>query len=1048
MNFGMQPQTLLVDLTQHKDVILNDSFKLHQVTITSQALLSEGKPLVDGELYIDGLNSGIKTSSDGSFVLPTATSGSHKFEIKSKNVYFEEKSVNIDLSSSSCLVENSASNQKLLSLTSFKAYSFDVCGQIKMLKDQETYLNEITKSVQINIFKVDKSTTGLKMYKTTSLNTNLQYCVQLEVNSEYVIRADLTPSLAQIIKLMPVEQKIKVTDSPVMNVNFEQMEAKLDVVVSLLSKSEVPNDLKLTIRLDDPKRTWTREILTQCNKEILKNQEGQIQSESIKCKLSLTNLLFGNYLIATNYDDLFCWLKKDSINVNSEHQMYLLEQSGYLLNYELSHKNTLIKIVENNDQVLFSKNVLNDNDLISKICLPAAKDYKLLVESRYKYTTSDSDIDTFHIESVMFKKNLNKIILKALKTQVIIDVVFKFENKLEKQRVTSEDLFVQVKVDSLPTEIQLVKFKLKSETENQLLFTSKSWFASNQLLHLHAKSNKILFENNLKDLKVNELNSDLNYVQFEAKLGIFLDVTVQPNDIDDISLVLKSTLDDSILSQETINAAQGFKIGPVKPPFSNYNIELSKSGYLFTKLPLSDVAKNVDTFKFDFSAEKLGQLKVNVINSVLKTNLENVLLSLSSENRLFRQTSKTDLNGQASFDNLKPGLYYLILMMQEYEFVPNSHPIQISDGFHMNLVVEANRVAYSCFGKVSSVNGQVENGITVQAIGLKSSTDNEADNEACKSIQENSQIENVDLGNYRIYNLKPNCEYMLSLKQQQENNFFKIVPDNYVVYVNNSDLIGKNFVVLHQIEKVDITLAVSFKSALTPIINTKQLTNYVRVKLFKTSQTSTVLQTQFALANSIVYFNSVPRDTSQQYSIQVELLSASTVSLLGGSLTNQQQQQLQQLPVIESVELSFYSDSAHKHLLVDFDLDKKNFAFGFDFKQQQYQNFYFTLPLFILVIGLFLNSKRVQIYLQQIYSQIEQKGGFVMYFQSLTGTAKTTVATASTQKSSKSSYKANYREANASDHEKSNRKEGGNRSAEDTDSDVQTINRRKTKKAE
>ena len=71
-----------------------------------------------------------------------------------------------------------------------------------------------------------------------------------------------------------------------------------------------------------------------------------------------------------------------------------------------------------------------------------------------------------------------------------------------------------------------------------------------------------------------------------------------------------------------------------------------------------------------------------------------------------------------------------------------------------------------------------------------------------------------------------------------------------------------------------------------------------------------------------------------------------------------------------------------------------------------------------------------------------------MYFQSLTGTAKTTVAAASTQKSSKSSYKTNYREANASDHEKSNRKEGGNRSAEDTDSDVQTINRRKTKKAE
>ena len=144
------------------------------------------------------------------------------------------------------------------------------------------------------------------------------------------------------------------------------------------------------------------------------------------------------------------------------------------------------------------------------------------------------------------------------------------------------------------------------------------------------------------------------------------------------------------------------------------------------------------------------------------------MLSLSSEDRTYRLSLKTDSNGFASFDNLKPGLYYLILMMQEYEFTPNSHPIQITDGVHMNLLVEAKRMAFSCFGKVTSVNGQPESDAQVEAVGKSAIgpyEDNEQQHEACRSSVETANVE-PGLGTFRIFNLKPNCEYELRVKHR------------------------------------------------------------------------------------------------------------------------------------------------------------------------------------------------------------------------------------------------------------------------------------------
>ena len=435
-----------------------------------------------------------------------------------------------------------------------------------------------------------------------------------------------------------------------------------------------------------------------------------------------------------------------------------------------------------------------------------------------------------------------------------------------------------------------------------------------------------------------------------------------------------------------------------------YNVELSKSGYLFSKSVADPATK--DTHQLNFAAQKLGQLKVNVVNTKIKSNLENVLLSLSSENRLFRQSLKTDSHGHVSFDNLKPGLYYLIVMMQEYEFTPNSHPVQITDGYHMNLVIEASRIAYSCFGRVTSINGQTERGVVIEAVGVASQSNAELENEACKSSQESSKLDE-ELGTYRIFNLKPKCAYELRVKQQQVKDeaakLLKLVPESYAIQVENADVTNKNFVVLEKMDKLDLSIAVSYKPADSPAINYKSVNNFVRLRLFKANQPEAVIQTIYAPANTVAYFNGLPRDRAQQYAVQIDLLLASGLSL-SSALNQQQVAQLQQQPVMQKTELSFYADRAHKHLQVGFALDGRKSA-NLELGQRQYQNFYFTLPLFVLVVGLLLNSKLVKGHLNSFYGLVQQRGGFVKFVQGLVSAQQNVQpAVSGPSKMSKSAY--------------------------------------------
>jgi hypothetical protein len=206
------------------------------------------------------------------------------------------------------LQADNASHQRILSLTKFVASSFDVCGRVKILNEAQktTTTTTIVKDIKIKC----TSDNGQKT-NTVTLDQNLNYCLQLDANVAYTIRTELSDSLLQILKLVPDEKRVSVVGGPLFNVDFEQLEAKLEGEIRFLEKQNVPDHFQVTLKTsDDVKRVWQEDVVKlECKLESI----GGVNGTKVNvCTFRLTNLLFGKYLLLTNYDDLFCWKKQES----------------------------------------------------------------------------------------------------------------------------------------------------------------------------------------------------------------------------------------------------------------------------------------------------------------------------------------------------------------------------------------------------------------------------------------------------------------------------------------------------------------------------------------------------------------------------------------------------------------------------------------------------------------------------------------------------------------------------------------------------------------
>lgn len=153
-----------------------------------------------------------------------------------------------------------------------------------------------------------------------------------------------------------------------------------------------------------------------------------------------------------------------------------------------------------------------------------------------------------------------------------------------------------------------------------------------------------------------------------------------------------------------------------------------------------------------------------------------VLLSLSSTGYNSNEVSRAD--GSFVFGQLFPGEYYLHAQLKEYAFQPATQIIPITEGSAVTFEVRCTRVAWSVFGRVSTITGQPLPKQRVMAVSAEGHKEN-----AVSDAQ----------GEYRIRGLREGMVYEVKFMSGDH-----VIPAMHTVAMKREDVKDVNFVVLSE----------------------------------------------------------------------------------------------------------------------------------------------------------------------------------------------------------------------------------------------------------
>lgn len=152
------------------------------------------------------------------------------------------------------------------------------------------------------------------------------------------------------------------------------------------------------------------------------------------------------------------------------------------------------------------------------------------------------------------------------------------------------------------------------------------------------------------------------------------------------------------------------------------------------------------------------------------------LLSLSSDGFNSNQATRTD--GSLVFGQLFPGDYFLQAQLKEYRFEQPTQTVSIPEGSAVELTLRCTRVAFSVFGRVTTITGQPQSKLRVVA-----------------EASEGSKLKEVAFtdaqGAFRVRGLRPGIAYRLTVAGVEH-----LLPAELRVEVADRDVTETNFVVL------------------------------------------------------------------------------------------------------------------------------------------------------------------------------------------------------------------------------------------------------------
>jgi len=664
------------------------------------------------------------------------------------------------------------------------------------------------------------------------------------------------------IVFAPVTLDINVRDKPISNLYFSPVRVTVSGQIECIGACP---DLSITLK-----------------------PEGFGQDATVVAQngaFSFENQLPGSYVVTVDETGL-CWANSIiSFNIESDPiDNLVFKQNGWIMDVQSSHE-TVLKYSDSQD-------LHGELDIPigpSTHCMPSPGPYKLTTSSCHIFNPEASANGWTAGQNVRMKAIRHLVSGRVTSVEEIPDL---------QMMVTSQQ------------EVQTIA--LTSPENRDGLFSYRFGHNANPYEELTMEPIAAKFLLNPAKLHVRvEDDCQLDSVIFTATKGLFVSGTITPA-LEGATITLESDqLDEPVTT--TTDEKGGYSLGPF-PRDIKYSVKAEKLGYVITEME-----------KGSFSAKKLASVLVRIAD-VNGAQLAGVVVSLSGGETNYRTNEQTGPNGSLSFLALSPGEYFVKPVLKEYEFEPKSKLITVKEGAEEVVDIIGTRVAFSLFGTLSSLKGDPEAGVTMEAVGQGE----------CAKYQEEG-ITGQD-GKFRIRGLQPSCSYLLGLKTTKSNvHVERTIPAAQPITVQDGDISGIDMIALRPKTNMDVSLMVKVK---------KDSIKNIKAKLFCGDSDSPIHTVK--MDNQKFYiFPSIPSDGKDCY-ITVEA---------NANLANQR---------VKAGRVDFVADKPFEHHMVEIELES---SIG---RGDIGQASWLTLPFIVLLVTLVLQWDKVSPVITSAVGNVER----------------------------------------------------------------------------
>ncbi|XP_075686281.1 BOS complex subunit NOMO3-like [Rhinoderma darwinii] len=861
-----------IDFTvKHDSIKLEPIFHVMGFSVTGRVLNG-----LDGEGVADAvvtLNNQMKvmTNADGSFRLENMTAGTYSIDAQKEHIFFDTLTVKI------------APNTP--QLADIVAARFSVCGDISIAHFPDSI--KMMSKYKVTLTSQDKERVSVL---TSESDSHGAFCFQARRGS-YNIQVSISEVEAKAgLALKPTVFPVTVTDKPVMDVSFSQFLASVSGKVSCL---DACGDLTVTLQ----------SVSRQREKRSL-----QVSSKTEGVTFSFEDVLPGKYKVSIIQED-WCWKNKSLEFEVTEDDIAGIEfrQTGYMLRCSLSHGITLEFYQDGNAPEHVG--VYNLTKGVNRFCLSKPGIYKVTPRSCHRFEHAHYTYDTSS-PSILTLTAVRHHVQGAITTDKLMDVTVTIKSSIDTEpalvlgplksieETRREQQLAEIQARRLEreksiveeTDIQPPVQEVVEELQGPFTYEFSYWARSGEKITVTPSSKELLFYPPSVETVVSGESCPGKLIEIQGKAGLFLEGQIHP-ELEGVEIVISEKGATSPLITVFTADKGSYSVGPLHSDLE-YTISAQKEGFVLTA---------VDGTVGDFNAFALAGVTFE-IRSEDDQPLAGVLLSLSGG--MFRSNLLTQDNGMLTFSNLSPGQYYFKPMMKEFRFEPSSQMIEAQEGQNLKIKITGYRTAYSCYGTVSSLNGEPEQGVSVEALGQKD----------CSVYGEDTVTD--EEGKFRLRGLRPGCFYHVQLKAEGNDHIERALPAYRAIQVGDRDLEEVNIIAFRQINQFDLS---------GNVITSPEHLSTLLVKLYKSENLDNPIQSVSLGQSFFFHFPPLLRD-GETYVVQLD----STLPKSQYDYT---------LP-----QISFCTQGYNKHLTFTFNPTRKLP------EQDIVQGSYLALPLTLLLL--------------------------------------------------------------------------------------------------